>query len=80
LKKIGFVEGQNVAIEYRWADGETRRWFMASSKWGDRGLGVDSLVGDGAESASSEPCAITSGWPRWRPSVVIQISCRSPSG
>src|SRR5205823_7148798 len=25
LKQLGFVEGQNVAVEYRWADGQSDR-------------------------------------------------------
>src|SRR5262245_17545135 len=36
LGEIGFVEGQNVAIEYRWAEGQLSRLYLCSSPtpWG----------------------------------------------
>ena len=37
LKETGFVEGQNVAVEYRWAQGQYDRFPVPSLlRWGDK--------------------------------------------
>ena len=33
LRELGYIEGQNLAVEYRWAEGHEHRLPSASCKW-----------------------------------------------
>jgi len=46
LHQLGWIEGRNVAIEYRWAEGRTERYAEIAAEF--VGLGVDIIVAYGA--------------------------------
>ena len=61
LKAIGFVEGQNVAIEFRWADGQYDRLPMIAAELVRREVAV--IVATGGSSAVLPAMAATSTIP-----------------
>jgi putative ABC transport system substrate-binding protein len=67
LRETGYVEGRNVAIEYRWAEGHYDRLPWQATELVDRGVAVIILVGGGptiraAKAATSTiPIVFTMG-------------------
>src|SRR5258705_725381 len=48
LRQAGYVEGRNVAIEYRWAEGQYDRLPQQAIELVERGVAVIILVGGGS--------------------------------
>ena len=61
LKEAGFVEGQNVAIEYRWANGENARMPALAKELVERGVSL--IVAGGGSPAAMAAKAATSTIP-----------------
>ena len=54
LQQTGYVEGRNVAIEYRWAEGQYDRLPQQAAELVGRGVAVIILVGGGPTTAAAK--------------------------
>jgi putative ABC transport system substrate-binding protein len=59
LRQTGYVEGRNVAIEYRWAEGQYDRLPQLASELVQSGVAVMILVGGGATTAAAKAATAT---------------------
>jgi putative ABC transport system substrate-binding protein len=59
LREAGYVEGRNVRIEYRWADGQYDRLTQLATELVDRGVAVIILVGGGPTTAAATAATAT---------------------
>jgi putative ABC transport system substrate-binding protein len=59
LREAGYVEGRNIAIEYRWAEGQYDRLPQQALELVDRGVAVIILVGGGATIAAAKAATAT---------------------
>jgi putative tryptophan/tyrosine transport system substrate-binding protein len=59
LREVGYVEGRNVAIEYRWANGQYDRLPQLAVELVDRGVAVIILVGGGPTTAAAKAATAT---------------------
>ena len=48
LRELGYVEGQNIKIEYRWAEGKDERYAILAAELVS--LGVDVIVAQGTQA------------------------------
>jgi ABC-type uncharacterized transport system substrate-binding protein len=59
LQQTGYVEGRNVTIEYRWAEGQYDRLPQQAVELVNRGVGVIILVGGGPTTAAAKAATAT---------------------
>jgi putative tryptophan/tyrosine transport system substrate-binding protein len=59
LRQTGYVEGRNVAIEYRWAEGQYDRLPQLASELVESGVAVMILVGGGATTTAAKAATAT---------------------
>ena len=59
LRQTGYVEGRNIAIEYRWAEGQYDRLPQQAIELVDRGIAVIVLVGGGPTIAAAKAATAT---------------------
>jgi putative ABC transport system substrate-binding protein len=59
LQQTGYVEGRNVAIEYRWAEGQYDRLPQQATELVNRGVAVIILVGGGPTTAAAKVATAT---------------------
>jgi putative ABC transport system substrate-binding protein len=59
LREAGYVEGHNIAIEYRWAEGQYDRLPQQALELVDRGVAVIILVGGGPTIATAKAATAT---------------------
>jgi putative tryptophan/tyrosine transport system substrate-binding protein len=59
LREAGYVEGRNMRIEYRWADGQYDRLTQLATELVDRGVPVIILVGGGPTTAAATAATAT---------------------
>jgi putative tryptophan/tyrosine transport system substrate-binding protein len=59
LREAGYVEGRNITIEYRWADGQYDRLPQLATELVDRGVAVIILVGGGPTTAAAKTATAT---------------------
>jgi putative ABC transport system substrate-binding protein len=59
LREAGYVEGRNIAIEYRWAEGHYDRLPQQATELVDRGVAVIILVGGGPTTAAAKSATAT---------------------
>jgi ABC-type uncharacterized transport system substrate-binding protein len=59
LREGGYVEGRNIAIEYRWAEGHYDRLPQQATELVDRGVAVIILVGGGPTTAAAKAATAT---------------------
>ena len=48
LRELGYIEGQNIIVEYRWADGKDDRYALLAAELVS--LGVDVIVTQGTQA------------------------------
>jgi hypothetical protein len=70
LREAGYVEGRNVAIEYRWADGQYDRLPQLATELVDRGVALIILVGGGSTTAAATGSKGVSGG---------RVTCHAPT-
>jgi len=59
LREAGYVEGRNVAFEYRWAEGQYNRLPQQAAELVDRGVAAIILVGGGPTTAAAKAATAT---------------------